>query len=109
MANSPFSPEAMFAAYQMAAHSNNQSIVEFAQGSQIFDYAVTPLGPGLSMDVECDTGLPVSTPAEKREALFQRKLLESQRKANKIARKNQSLQKKAAKEQTKALKRSQKK
>jgi hypothetical protein len=50
-----------------------------------FDFAVTPLGAGLSMSVECDTGLPVSTPAEKREKLFQNKLKQSQTKANKIA------------------------
>ena len=50
-----------------------------------FDFAVSALGAGLSMDVECDTGLPVSTPAEKREKLFQNKLKQSQAKANKIA------------------------
>jgi cytochrome c-type biogenesis protein CcmH/NrfF len=50
-----------------------------------FDFAVSPLGAGLSMSVECDTGLPVSTPAEKREKLFQAELKKSQTKANKIA------------------------
>jgi len=50
-----------------------------------FDFAVTALGAGLSMDVECDTSLPVSTPAELREKKFQQKLKQSQTKANKIA------------------------
>jgi hypothetical protein len=51
----------------------------------MFDFAVTALGAGLSMNVECDTGLPVSTPAELRDKKFQQKLAASQNKANKIA------------------------
>ena len=68
-----------------------------------FDFAVSPLGAGLSMSVECDTGLPVSTPAEKREKLFQNKLKQSQTKANKIADKQRKVAEALAKKVTRKM------
>ena len=68
-----------------------------------FDFAVTPLGAGLSMSVECDTGLPVSTPAEKREKLFQNKLKQSQTKANKIADRQRKVAEALAKKVTRKM------
>jgi hypothetical protein len=68
-----------------------------------FDFAVTSLGAGLSMNVECDTGLPVSTPAEKREKLFQNKLKQSQAKANKIADRQRKVAEALAKKITRKM------
>ena len=68
-----------------------------------FDFSVTPLGAGLSMDVECDTGLPVSTPAEKREKLFQNKLKQSQTRANKIADRQRKVAEALAKKVTRKM------
>jgi hypothetical protein len=68
-----------------------------------FDFAVSPLGAGLSMSVECDTGLPVSTPAEKREKLFQNKLKQSQVKANKIADRQRKVAEALAKKITRKM------
>ena len=68
-----------------------------------FDFAVTALGAGLSMDVECDTGLPVSTPAEKREQKFQNKLKQSQEKANKIADRQRRVAEALAKKVTRKM------
>ena len=72
-----------------------------------FDFAVTALGAGLSMDVECDTGLPVSTPAELREKKFQNKLRKSQTKANKIADKQRRVAEALAKKMTRKLRKEQ--
>ena len=68
-----------------------------------FDFAVSALGAGLSMDVECDTGLPVSTPAEKREKLFQNKLKQTQNKANKIADRQRKVAEALAKKVTRKM------
>ena len=68
-----------------------------------FDFAVSALGAGLSMDVECDTGLPISTPAEKREKLFQNKLKQSQTKANKIADRQRKVAEALAKKVTRKM------
>ena len=68
-----------------------------------FDFVVSALGAGLSMDVECDTGLPVSTPAEKREKLFQNKLKQSQTKANKIADRQRKVAEALAKKVTRKM------
>ena len=68
-----------------------------------FDFAVSALGAGLIMDVECDTGLPVSTPAEKREKLFQNKLKQSQTKANKIADRQRKVAEALAKKVTRKM------
>ena len=65
-----------------------------------FDFSVTPLGAGLSMSVECDTGLPVSTPAEIREKKFQQRLLQSQQKANQIAERQRKIAETLAKQAT---------
>ncbi len=73
-----------------------------------FDFSVTPLGAGLSMDVECDTGLPVSTPAELREKKFQAKLKQSQTKANKIADKQRRVAEALAKKMTRKMRKEQK-
>lgn len=80
-----FSESALRSAYEMAAEKAGVEFDEFAEGSS-FDFAVTSLGPGLSMDVECDTTMPVSTPAELREKKFQNILAKAQLKANKIAK-----------------------
>ena len=71
----------------MAAEKSGAEVSEFSEASAFFNFAVTSLGPGLSMDVECDTTMPVSTPAELREKKFQNILAKSQLKANKIAKK----------------------
>jgi hypothetical protein len=82
-----FSEAALKQAYEMAAEKAEQDFEQFAEASKLFDFAVTSLGPGLSMDVECDTTLPTSTPAELREKKFQNILAKSQKKANTIAKK----------------------
>jgi hypothetical protein len=97
MANSGFSQDAVLSAYSMAAEAANSNINEFARESSFLNFAVSSLGPGMTMDVQCDTGLPVSTPEEKREQLFRKKVLQSQRKANAIAEKNSRAQQKAMK------------
>jgi hypothetical protein len=68
-----------------------------------FDFSVTSLGAGLSMSVECDTGLPVSTPAELREKKFQQKLAASQNKANKIADRQRKVAEALAKKVTRKM------
>jgi hypothetical protein len=68
-----------------------------------FDFAVTSLGAGLSMNVECDTGLPVSTPAELREKKFHQKLAASQNKANKIADRQRKVAEALAKKVTRKM------
>jgi hypothetical protein len=97
----------MLAAYQLAAEKASSDFESFAEQSRVFDFAVSALGAGLSMDVECDTGLPVSTPAEKREKLFQNKLKASQQKANKIADKQRRVQEALAKKMTRKLRKEQ--
>lgn len=93
----------MEAAYRLAAEKNNLNFSELVERSNFFDYSATSLGPGLSMDVECDTGLPVSTPAEKREMLFQRRIKESQQKANKIADRQRRVAETLAKKMTRKM------
>ena len=97
MRTDSFSSEALQAAYSLAAEKNSADFQQFAEQSKMFDFAVTPLGSGLSMNVECDTGLPLSTPAEKREKLFQRRVAKSQTKANQIADRQRRIQEEAAK------------
>jgi hypothetical protein len=102
-----FSENALLTAYKLAAEKNNSGFQEFAEESKFFDFAVTSLGPGLSMDVECDTGLPVSTPAELREKKFQQRLAKSQEKANKIADKQRRVQEALAKKMTRKMRKEQ--
>ena len=97
MRTDSFSEAALCAAYEMAAEKNGNEFEQFAEQSKFFDFAVSSLGAGLSMDVECDTGLPVSTPSEKREKLFQRRLDQSQQRANKIADRQRLIQERVAK------------
>ena len=103
MRTDSFSPISLQAAYQLAAESNSADFQEFAEQSKVFDFAVSPLGAGLSMDVECDTGLPVSTPAEKIEKKTQRILAKSQKKANLIADKQRRIQEAMAKKLTRKM------
>lgn len=103
-----FSEAALRLAYGMAAEKSNCTIEDFAEGSKILNFSVTSLGTGLSMDVECDTGLPVSTPAELREKKFQKKLTTSQSKANKIADKQRRVAEALAKKMTRKLRKEQK-
>lgn len=98
-----FSQESIFAAYQLAAEKSNANFSEFSENSKVFNFAVTSLGSGLAMDVECDTGLPVSTPAEKREKLFQQKLKQSQERANKIADRQRKVAENLAKKMTRKM------
>jgi hypothetical protein len=102
-----FSESALLAAYKLAAEKNNSEFQEFTEESKFFDFAVTSLGPGLSMDVECDTGLLVSTPAELRERKFQQRLAKSQEKANKIADKQRRVQEALAKRMTRKMRKEQ--
>ena len=102
-----FSEDALRLAYEQAAERAGANFSEFAEGSS-FDFAVTALGAGVSMDVECDTGLPVSTPAELREKKFQQKLAASQTKANKIADKQRRVAEALAKKMTRKMRKEQK-
>ena len=98
-----FSEEALQTAYTMAAEKANTDFNSFAESSKVLDFAVSSLGAGLSMDVECDTGLPVSTPAELREKKFQQKLASSQNKANKIADRQRKVAEALAKKVTRKM------
>jgi hypothetical protein len=102
-----FSKSSLLAAYRMAAEKDNSEFQEFAEESKFFDFAVSSLGPGMSMDVECDTGLPVSTPAELREKKFQQRITKSQEKANKIADKQRRIQEALAKKMTRKMRKEQ--
>jgi hypothetical protein len=98
-----FSEEALQSAYTMAAERANTDFDSFAESSKVLDFAVSSLGAGLSMNVECDTGLPVSTPAELREKKFQQKLATSQNKANKIADRQRKVAEALAKKVTRKM------
>ena len=108
MRTDSFSEKAVKEAYAMAAEKSGAEFSEFSEESTFFNFAVTSLGAGLSMDVECDTGLPVSTPAELREKKFQQKLKQSQTKANKIADKQRRVAEALAKKMTRKLRKEQK-
>jgi hypothetical protein len=98
-----FSEDAIRAAYSLAAEKTGADFSEFAEHSKLFDFAVTSLGPGMSMDVECDTSLPRSTPAELIEKKTQRILEKSQKKANLIADKQRRIQEALAKKMTRKM------
>jgi hypothetical protein len=103
-----FSEEAVKEAYAMAAEKIGVELSDFSEASTFFNFSVTGLGAGLSMDVECDTGLPVSTPAELREKKFQQRLSASQSKANKIADKQRRVAEALAKKMTRKMRKEQK-
>lgn len=90
-----FSEEALRLAYEQAAEKAGAEFSEFAEGSS-FDFS-------LSINVECDTGLPVSTPAELREQKFQKKLKQSQIRANKIADRQRRVAENLAKKMTRKM------
>ena len=98
----------MLTAYQLAAEKFNTDFSEFSEQSSFFNFAVTSLGPGLSMDVECDTSLPVSTPAELREKKFQKILASAQLKANQIAKKQAGVAAKLATKMERKMRKEQK-
>lgn len=102
-----FSEASLRAAYEMAAEKSNSTFEDFAEGSKVLDFAVTSLGPGLAMDVECDTTMPVSTPAELREKKFQNILAKSQLKANKIAKKQAAVAERLAKKMERKMRKEQ--
>ncbi len=91
----------------MAAERDGADYSEFSESSAFFNFAVTSLGPGLSMDVECDTTLPASTPAELREKKFQNILAKSQLKANKIAKKQAAVAERLAKKMERKMRKEQ--
>jgi hypothetical protein len=90
-----FSEESLRRAYEQAADVVGVDFSEFAEGSS-FDFS-------LAINVECDTGLPVSTPAELREKKFQQKLKQSQSKANKIADRQRKVAEALAKKMTRKM------
>ena len=90
-----FSEKALLAAYEMAAERDGADFSEYAENSSL-DFS-------LSVDVECDTSLPVSTPAELREKKFQQKLATSQNKANKIADRQRKVAEALAKKVTRKM------
>ncbi len=98
-----FSEAALKQAYEIAAERAEQDFEQFAEASKLFNFAVTSLGPGLSMDVECDTTLPLSTPSELIEKKTQRILAKSQKKANQIADKQRRIQEALAKKMTRKM------
>ena len=107
MRNDSFTQEALYAAYYLAAEGSHVDFEEFAENSKVLDFTVYSLGSGMSMDVACDTGLPISTPAEKREKLFQKRLEKSQKKANQILNRQRKVQEKLAKAQERQLRKDQ--
>ena len=104
-----FSEASLRAAYEMAAEKADSTFEDFAEASKVLDFAVTSLGPGLSMDVECDTTLPASTPAELREKKFQNILAKSQIKANKIAKRQAAVAERLAKKMERKMRKEQRK
>ena len=102
-----FTEEALISAYEQAASAAQSNFEQFAESSKFFDFAVSSLGGGLSIDVECDTTLPKSTPAELREKKFQKKLAASQKKATEILDRQRKIQEKAAKAATLQMKKMQ--
>jgi hypothetical protein len=90
-----FSEKALLTAYGMAAERDGADFSEYAENSSL-DFS-------LSIDVECDTSLPVSTPAELREKKFQQKLAASQNKANKIADRQRKVAEALAKKVTRKM------
>lgn len=95
-----FTESALLAAYEMAAERVGSDFQQFAEGSTQFDFS-------LAINVECDTGLPVSTPAELREKKFQQKLKQSQTKSNKIADRQRKVAEALAKKMTRKLRKEQ--
>lgn len=102
-----FSEKSVLTAYRMAAENSASNFAEFVDQSKVFNFAVSALGAGLSMNVECDTGLPVSTPAELREKKFQQKLAASQKKANAIADRQRRVAEALAKKMTRKMRKEQ--
>jgi hypothetical protein len=100
MRTDSFSPESLQAAYTLAAENNNADLQEFAEQSKVFDFS-------LSIDVACDTTLPVSTPAELIQKKTQRILKRSQNKANKIADRQRRIQEALAKKMTRKMQKEQ--
>ena len=96
-----FSENALRLAYEQAAEKAGVNFSEFTEGST-FDFS-------LSIDVLCDTNLPVSTPAELREQKFQQKLASSQKRANKIADRQRRVAEALAKKMTRKLRQEQRK
>lgn len=94
-----FSEQALRLAYEQAAEKAGAEFSEFAEGSS-FDFS-------LSINVECDTGLPVSTPAELREQKFQKTLSNSQKRANKIAKKQAAVAARLAKKMERKMRKEQ--
>lgn len=97
-----FSEAALRHAYEMAASKAEQDFEQFAEGSSQFDFS-------LNINVECDTGLPISTPAELREKKFQQKLKQSQTKANKIADRQRKVAEALAKKLERKMRKEQRK
>ena len=96
-----FAENALRLAYEQAAEKAGVNFSEFTEGST-FDFS-------LSIDVLCDTNLPVSTPAELREQKFQQKLASSQKRANKIADRQRRVAEALAKKMTRKLRQEQRK
>jgi hypothetical protein len=94
-----FSEDALRLAYEQAADKAGSDFSEFAEGST-FDFS-------LSVDVECDTNLPVSTPAELREKKFQSTLTKSQNKANVIAKRQAAVAERLAKKMERKMRKEQ--
>jgi hypothetical protein len=91
-----FSEAALRQAYTLAAENVGTIFSEFAEGSSQFDFS-------LAINVECNTGLPVSTPAELIEKKTQRILQRSQTKANKIADRQRKVAEALAKKMTRKM------
>jgi hypothetical protein len=91
-----FSEAALRQAYTLAAENAGTIFSEFAEGSSQFDFS-------LAINVECNTGLPVSTPAELIEKKTQRILQRSQTKANKIADRQRKVAEALAKKMTRKM------
>lgn len=101
-----FSEAAVRAAYEMAAQKWSADVEEFTEKSSFFEFAVTNL-PGLTIDVECDTTLPLSTPAERRQLALQKRIARSQAKALRLEQRQQRKREREAARRSRELRRQQ--
>lgn len=71
------------------------------------DFRLVPAGGGMTIDVECDTNLPQSTPAELMEQKQRRRIADSMARAERVRRREEARNARMAKRRTKDLKKMQ--
>ena len=95
-----FSEKSLREAYALAATKWGADVEEFAESSTFYDFALT-------IDVECNTNLPVSTPAERRQLELQKRIARSQAKAERRARRLERKRQREAARRERELRRQQ--